>query len=65
MTTESQETVKVLWAGGVVTARVLRRFKNGKVRVSIQRAGVPGRTAYAATVEDVFTAEPWQIVKAS
>jgi len=63
------EYVQVRWADKVVTARVLRRFKNGKVRVEFtpfpNTGGyVRGRPGTPAKVESM-TVEAWQIVEAT
>jgi len=56
------EYLTVRWAGSVHRVKVLRRFKNGKIRVEVYRAqnlyGRPGSVGRPVNV----TIEPWQVL---
>lgn len=58
----AEERITVRWAGQVCSAHVLKRFKNGKVRVEISAGrwvgGKPGSSSRPTRV----TVEAWQIV---
>ena len=56
------EYVTVLWAGERRRAKVLRRYKNGKVRVQVLRARWTGGRPGSSSSEVAVTVEPWQIV---
>jgi hypothetical protein len=55
-------TVTVLWAGERRQARIIKRFKNGKVRVQIHRTRWVGGRPGSLGGEVAVTVEPWQIV---
>lgn len=56
------ETITVLWAGQRRRATVIKRFKNGKVKVQVTRARNFGRPGSVPTGAEVVTVEPWQII---
>ena len=54
------ERINVRWAGEVHPARVLRRYKNGRIRVEVQTnvGTLGGRPGTVRT--ETMTIEPWQ-----
>lgn len=57
------EKIRVRWAGQIREVIVLKRFKNGKIRVQVTRAqNFGGRPGSLGRPENV-TIEPWQVVK--
>lgn len=62
----ADEFVTVRWAGEVVRARVVRRYKNGRVSVAVREGryvgGRPGSSTGTAG-PTVVTVEPWQIIE--
>lgn len=56
------EKITVLWAGARREVTVVKRFKNGKVKVQVSRARNFGRPGAVPKGAEVVTVEPWQIV---
>lgn len=57
----SDEHIDIRWAGTVVRVRVLRRYKNGRIRVEMLTNGWVGRPG--TVHRETMTVEPWQEVK--
>lgn len=53
-----KETITIRWAGTTARVGVLKRYKNGRIRVEMLTNGWAGRpgTVYRETM----TIEPWQ-----
>jgi hypothetical protein len=56
------EQIKVLWAGKVREAYVVKRFKNGKVQVQITRGRWLGGRPGSSVPGERVTVEAWQVV---
>lgn len=58
------ERIRVRWAGRVVTVDVVRRFKNGRIRVEHypNGTGYKGGRFGTPTKPERMTVEPWQVV---
>lgn len=58
------ERIRIRWAGTIVTATVLRRFANGRIRVEVQTSTgwTPGHRYGHTAKPERFTIDPWQVV---
>jgi hypothetical protein len=62
MSEPTTEQITVRWAGEVRRARVVKRFKNGKIRVEALRGRWTGGRPGSSTEGIRVTVEPWQVV---
>lgn len=54
--------ITVLWGGERRKVKVLKVFKNGKIRVQVMRARWTGGRPGSMTMPVNVTVEPWQVV---
>jgi hypothetical protein len=57
------DTITVRWAGETVRAGVVKRFKNGKIKVRVRGGRWVGGRAGSSSNDTIVTIEPWQEIK--